>query len=59
MKKTRLKKVTLTRETLLYLQSDSLKIRDAGVAGGNTGPSCEIYRACTMAGWDCTWAECG
>ena len=54
MKKTKnVKKIQLSRETLLRLQ----ELRDAGVAGGtggaNTGPSCDIFRACTIAGWDC------
>ena len=58
MKKTRLKKIALNRETLLHLESDSLKLKDAGIAGGNTGPSCEIYKACTVAGWDCSAWDC-
>lgn len=48
------KKITLNKETLLRLQSQSLELRDAGVGGGNTGPSCEIFKACTIAGWDCS-----
>jgi len=48
MKKTTVKKITLSKETLLSLQEEELR-----VGGGNTGPSCEIFRACTRAGWDC------
>jgi hypothetical protein len=47
-KKTPVKKITLSKETLLSLQADELR-----AGGGNTGPSCEIFRACTIAGWDC------
>ncbi len=55
MKKTKEgKKITLNKETLLRLQSESIELRDEAVAGGNTGPSCEIYKACTIAGWDCS-----
>jgi hypothetical protein len=50
MKKTPVKKITLSRETLLGLQAESPELR---IGGGNTGPSCEIFRACTIAGWDC------
>jgi hypothetical protein len=48
MKKTTIKKITLSKETLLSLQENGLR-----VGGGNTGPSCEIFRLCTIAGWDC------
>jgi hypothetical protein len=50
--------MSLHRETLLNLQPEGLEAQARRVAGGNTGPSCEIYRACTIGGWDCTWAEC-
>jgi hypothetical protein len=39
MKKTAIKKITLSRETVLSLQADSPELR---AGGGNTGPSCEI-----------------
>ena len=52
MKKTTVKKITLSRETLLSLQENEL--RAGGGSGVDcTGPSCEIFRACTIAGWDC------
>jgi len=47
-----------TRETLLRLQPEILQIEAGKLAGGNTGPSCEIFKACTIAGWDCTWGDC-
>jgi hypothetical protein len=50
MKKTAVTKITLSKETLRGLQADSAELR---AGGGNTGPSCEIFRACTIAGWDC------
>jgi len=50
MKKTPIKKITLSKETVLGLQADSPELR---AGGGNTGPSCEIFRACTIAVWDC------
>ena len=51
MKKTTVKKIVLSKETVLSLQADSPELR---AGGGNTGPSCEIFRACTIAGWDCS-----
>jgi hypothetical protein len=48
MKKTTVKKIVLSKETLLSLETEELR-----AGGGNTGPSCEIFRACTVAGWDC------
>ena len=50
MKKSTIKKITLSKETLLDLQAESPGLR---AGGGNTGPSCEILRFCTLAGWDC------
>lgn len=46
-------KISLHRETVLHLQPEGLREQAGRVAGGNTGPSCEIFRACTLAGWDC------
>ncbi|HEY4593751.1 MAG TPA: hypothetical protein VIJ61_15150 [Thermoanaerobaculia bacterium] len=52
MKKTTVKKITLSRETLHSLQENELRV--GGGTGVNcSGPSCEIFRACTIAGWDC------
>ena len=50
MKKTAVKKITLSKETLRGLQADSAELR---AGGGDTGPSCAIFHACTIAGWDC------
>jgi hypothetical protein len=54
VKKTKSKKISLSKETLLRLQPESIELRDAGVAGGESGPSCPYVRACTAAGWDCS-----
>ena len=54
MKKTNpVKKVSLNRETLLRLQADTDLRYVGGNGWGDTGPSCEIFRACTVGGWDC------
>ena len=53
MKKTAVKKITLNRETLLSLQEDELRIGGGSTGQNCTGPSCEIFRACTVAGIDC------
>jgi hypothetical protein len=51
VKKT-VKKITLSKETLLRLEPEYRKLNH--LAGGdNTGPSCAIFKGCTLAGWDC------
>jgi hypothetical protein len=45
-------KITLSKETLARLESASPELHQAW-GGDNTGPSCAIFRACTIAGWDC------
>jgi len=53
------KRITLNKETLLHLQTNSVELRDARVAGATgwcTGPSCDIYRYCTFA--DCATTGC-
>lgn len=53
MKKTAVKKITLSRETLLSLQENELRVGGGTTGVDCTGPSCAIFRACTIAGWDC------
>ena len=53
VKKTKtLRKITLSKETLARLESASPELHQAW-GGDNTGPSCEIFKMCTAAGWDC------
>jgi hypothetical protein len=50
----KIKKITLNKETLLPLRSGTRGLRDLGAGDANdTGPSCDIFRACTIRGWDC------
>ena len=50
MKKSKkIKKVSLSKETLRRIDSEKLP----GVGGDYTGPSCEIFRVCTVAGLGC------
>lgn len=58
MKKTKdVRKITLHKETVRRLEEQTLDLDDTQVRGASawncSGPSCEIYRACTLAGWDC------
>ena len=54
MKKTKpIKKISLSRETLAGLQAEDLRDAMRGASTWCTGPSCDIYRACTIGGWDC------
>jgi hypothetical protein len=49
----KIKKISLSRETLIRLQAET-DLRDAAAGDVNdTGPSCDIFRACTIRGWDC------
>lgn len=57
MNKSKIKKVTLSKETLHRLETQTMELRY--VNAGNTGPSCTPYKGCTIGGWDCTWGECG
>lgn len=57
MNKGKIKKVTLSKETLHRLETQTMELRY--VNAGNTGPSCTPYKGCTIGGWDCTWGECG
>ena len=53
MKKTKTpRKITLSKETLARLESAIPELRHAW-GGDDTGPSCAIFRLCTIAGWDC------
>jgi hypothetical protein len=53
VKKTKtLRKITLSKETLTRLESASPELHLAW-GGDATGPSCAIFRLCTIAGWDC------
>ena len=52
-KNKKIQKMTISKETLAHLQPESLELRKAG---GYSGPSCDIYRYCTMA-LDCAGSE--
>jgi hypothetical protein len=53
VKKTKtLRKITLSKETLAHLESASPELHQAW-GGDNTGPSCEIFKFCSVAGLGC------
>ena len=52
-KNKKIQKMTINKETLAHLQPESLELRKAG---GYSGPSCDIYRYCTMV-IDCAGSE--
>lgn len=53
MKKTTVKRITLSKETLRSLQADELRVGGGYTEPNCTGPSCDIFRACTIVGIDC------
>lgn len=48
-KNQKIKKIALSKETLAHLQPESSGLRKAAGGNGNTGPSCDIFRYCTLA----------